>query len=316
MKSLGAEARRYVPGYHGGMAFQIDVGQIRVAHDLRWSGIAWTWDVILPRLMWFGVAGVLALLAAVAFDRFDTARTRSSKRTAGRGAPGESAAPSELAVRPAAAVRLTPLLDRGCYSGLARTFIAELRLALKGYRWWWYAVAAGLLIAQFASPLEVSRGPLLAIAWIWPTLVWSALGTREARHGTQQLVFSCARIVPRQLPSAWLAGVAVTALAGAGAAVRLALAGQFTGLLGWCAAAVFVPSLALALGVWSGTSKFFEGLYTALWYVGPMNRTPGLDFTGSASGPHAARDAFIYLALAAVLLATAFARRRQQLRFA
>jgi hypothetical protein len=44
--------------------------------------------------------------------------------------------------------------------------------------------------------------------------------------------------------------------------------------------------LALALGTFSGTGKPFEGLLPAIWYVGPMNHTPGLDFTGTASGPH------------------------------
>jgi hypothetical protein len=77
---------------------------------------------------------------------------------------------------------------------------------------------------------------------------------------------------------------------------------------------VFVPSLALALGVWSGSGKFFEALYTALWYVGPMNHTPGLDYTGSAGGPTALHAAIIYLAISAALLALALLRRKVQLR--
>jgi hypothetical protein len=171
-----------------------------------------------------------------------------------------------------------------------------------------------LLIAQFAAPLEISRGPLLAFAWIWPILIWSALGTREARFGTEQLLFSCARILPRQFPAEWVVGILVAALTGLGAGVRLALAGQHAGLLAWAAGAMFVPSLALALGVWSGTSKFFEGLYTALWYVGPLNRVPGLDFTGGANGLQAGRDARLYLAIAAILVGAAFFRRARQLR--
>ncbi|MFZ0963792.1 MAG: hypothetical protein WAO35_23245, partial [Terriglobia bacterium] len=85
------------------------------------------------------------------------------------------------------------------------------------------------------------------------------------------------------------------------------------GLLAWAAGVLFIPSLALALGVWSGTSKFFEGLYTALWYVGPINRVPGLDFTGSYGGPQAGHYAFLYLGVAAMLVAAAFLRRARQL---
>src|SRR5690349_3122424 len=164
-------------------------------------------------------------------------------------------------------------LGEGAYApNFGRICFAELHLAVKGCRWWWYAVAAGLLIAQFAEPLDVSRGPLLTVAWIWPILIWSGLGTREKLFGTQQLLFSCPRILLRQLPAAWLAGVVIAVVLGGGTAFRLAIAGQITGLLAWAVGALFVPSLALALGVWSGTSRFFEGFYTALWYVGPLNR--------------------------------------------
>jgi hypothetical protein len=197
-----------------------------------------------------------------------------------------------------------------------RLLVAELGLALKGYRWWWYAVAGGLLVAQFASPLDISRGPLLAAAWIWPIFVWSALGTREIRFNTEQLLFSCPRILRRQFPAAWFAGFVVAALTGLGAAVRLAFAGQLAGLIAWAAGAVFIPSLALALGVWSGASKFFEGVYTVLWYVGPLKQVPGLDFTGSADGPQAFRYTLMYLAADAFLLVAALLKRARQLRAA
>jgi hypothetical protein len=101
---------------------------------------------------------------------------------------------------------------------------------------------------------------------------------------------------------------------GAGAGLRLALSGEGAGVAGWAAGAVFVPSLALALGVWSGSSKFFEGLYTALWYVGPLNHSPGLDYTGSANGARTLPDAGVYVVLAAALLAAAFFRRKAELR--
>ena len=185
---------------------------------------------------------------------------------------------------------------------------------MKGYRWWWYAVAAGLVVAQAAVPLQISRGLLLSAAWIWPILIWSVLGTREARFSTQQLLFSCPRVLPRQLPAAWLASVFLAALLGAGTALRLRLAGQGAALFAWAAGALFIPSLALALGVWTGTSRFFEGLYTAIWYIGPLNRVPGFDFTGGGSGGLAGRFAWLYLGISAILVAAAFARRARQLR--
>jgi len=102
-------------------------------------------------------------------------------------------------------------------------------------------------------------------------------------------------------------------LTGIGAATRLFLAGQNASLLAWLAGAVFLPSLALALGIWSGSGKPYGGLLTALWCIGPMNRTPGLDFTGAANCVLTLHYAALYLALTAALLTLAFFCRARQL---
>jgi hypothetical protein len=149
---------------------------------------------------------------------------------------------------------------------------------------------------------------------MWLVLVWSAMGARESRFGTGALLFSSAHIVRRQLPACWLAGVAIAAIVGVGAGSRLLLAQGWPGLVPWLAGAIFLPSLALALGVWSGTGKPFEGLLTALWYVGPMNHSRGVDFTGTGSGAEANYYALVYFALSAVLVAAAVVGRTRQLR--
>jgi hypothetical protein len=64
----------------------------------------------------------------------------------------------------------------------------------------------------------------------------------------------------------------------------------------------------------SGSGKAFEAVLTALWYIGPMNHTPGVDFTGAASGPATFRYAVIYFVLSAALLVLAFFFRGHQLR--
>jgi hypothetical protein len=316
MNSLGAEASRYVPGYHGGMSFTIDIGQhVQVVQAWRWPGIAWDAPSVLLRLMWFGVASAIVPLAALVFDRFDSSRSRKTKNRGGKTIPA-STSPSPVAVNAsngAAPVHLTPLAVTARANTLARIFSAELRLALFGLRWWWYVIAIGFLIAQLAAPLRVSRGPILASAWMWSVFVWSGMGARESRFGTRSLLFSCAKILPRQLVACFLAGLTVAILTGAGAGVRLLLTRSFTGLFAWSAGALFLPALALALGTLSGTGKPFEGLLTAIWYVGPMNHTPGLDFTGTASGPHTVSYALTYLAITAALLVSAYAIRFRQL---
>jgi len=188
--------------------------------------------------------------------------------------------------------------------------ISELQLLLKGQRWWWYAGAAGILVGSVVSPLADSRGGWLVAAWIWPILLWSQLGAREARYQTQSLIFSSERALYRQLPAAWVAGVLVAAVTGGGAAIRMVLSADGKGLVSWAAGALFIPSLALALGVWSGSSKFFEALYTVWWYVGPAHHVSGLDFAGTTAGSSAP---IVWIFSAGVLLMAAYVGRRMRL---
>jgi len=317
-RSVVPAARATIPGYENAFSLTVADRSVRVFPGFHWQGIDWTSSEVLLRITWLVVALGLILLSALFFDRFDPARGRMqshAKPRAKHGASEIEAHPAPSSIRTlTASFSLSSLHESGRGSNFIGVLVAELRLALKGCPWWWYAVAVGLVIAQAAAPIEMSRGLLLSAAWIWPILIWSALGTREARFGTQQLLFSCPRVLSRQLPAAWLASVIVTALLGAGTALRLGVTGQTTALFAWAAGALFVPSLALALGVWTGTSRFFEGFYTALWYIGPLNRVPGLDFTGGGSGAMADRFAWLYLSLSVILLTVALARRARQLR--
>jgi hypothetical protein len=70
-----------------------------------------------------------------------------------------------------------------------------------GLRW---QGIAWLVVAQLAAPLAVARGPLLAIAWIWPVLIWSAMVVREVRYGTRHLIACSPHSLWHQFPSCWL----------------------------------------------------------------------------------------------------------------
>jgi len=184
---------------------------------------------------------------------------------------------------------------------------------LKGQKWWWYAVAIGLAIASAAVPSADARGMLLACAWIWPVLLWSSMGIRETRDQTYQLIFSSPHPISRQLPAVWLAGVLLALLTGGGFGLRLLLTGNIRGVLAWLVGVLFIPTFALALGVWSGTGKPFEILYTLLWYVGPMHAIPQLDFMGSAPTTAATHYSLIYLVLTGIFSCAALAGRKRQL---
>lgn len=184
---------------------------------------------------------------------------------------------------------------------------------LKGQRWWWYMVALGLVTASLFAPLEALRRDLLPAAWIWPLLIWSAMGVREVRHRTAEFIISVPHPMRFQLPAIWLAGVILALLTGGGAAVRLILAGDWATLLAWTAGALFIPSLALMLGVWSGSSKLFEVVYITMWYLGPMSNLSALDFMGAHREAVATGTPLYYLSLTILLLGLAVVGRRRQL---
>jgi hypothetical protein len=280
----------------------------------RWDGVDWTPDLLLSRLAALAAAVAVALLAALLFDRFDPARALGWKRRPAR--PEERAEEDRLApvVPLPANVVLTPLPDAGRRFRFGSLLIAELRLLLIGQRWWWYAVAGGLLIASLAAPLESVSRIVLPLAWIWPILLWSSLGTREIRHATSELIFSAAWPLQRQLPATWLAGVLLAMAIGSGVALRLALAGNWASVGAWAVGALFIPTAALAFGVWSGTSRLFEAVYLFVWYIGPLQQTAPLDFMGAVPEAVRAGVPLAYLAATAALGISAVVGRRRRLK--
>lgn len=297
--------------------FSLTIGGQQAVRTFPWNGIDWTAHVLLVRLLWMAIPAGIALLASGFFHRFDPAREWTRVKTL---KPMAATASPEAVAQNAHASRverfpayLSPLPRTPAQSAFARLVAAELRLMLKGKRWWWYAVAAGLFIACLALPPDAARSGVLLAAWIWPILLWSPMGSLEARHNTQSLIFSSTRALPRQLPAVWLAGVVVAILTGGGVGLRLLLSADVHGLAAWLAGALFIPSMALALGVWSDSSKAFEALYTVWWYMGPLHHIPGLDFIGASA---ASSRPVGYASAAMVLFLVAYWGRRLRLGYA
>lgn len=310
--SMTRTAFELYPDYQGAFA----IGGVAVEEPVQtfvWDGVQWTAQIALWRLFWCGVAVGLASVASLFFSRFDPARERRKlqplEQPEATGAEALSAS-----APPRALVRLTPLERRKAneIALLGRTLLAELRLMLKGLHWWWYLVALGLIMACLFIPIQDARQYVLPLAWIWPLLLWSAMGNREARHQTNQLIFSAAYPLRRQLPAVWCAGLLVGLITGSGLAVRLILAGQYSTFFAWCVGAAFIPSLALALGVWSGGSKLFEVVYVLLWYAGPVNRVAFLDYMGATTDAVAMGVPLYYLAVTVLLLGFVWVGRRRQ----
>jgi hypothetical protein len=73
---------------------------------------------------------------------------------------------------------------------------------------------------------------------------------------------------------------------------------------------VFIPSLALAFGVWTEGSKAFEVIYVLFWYLGLLNKVPELDYIGL----HTSEYWLVYFLLSILLITFAVLGRQRQLR--
>ncbi|MEO8355522.1 MAG: ABC transporter permease subunit [Chloroflexota bacterium] len=304
MQDMQLAVWKVYPDYSG--SFSLGAGGEVFAGTFTWAGIHWTVDLILARLSFFLIAVGLTLLGALFFDRFDPSR-RKPKRTKSDASLNK---PEPVPVsKPLPTVHLTPLSASSNTFSFLRLLVFELKLLLKGQRWWWYAVAVGLIVASFANTVENVRAFVLPFTWIWPILIWSGLGNREIQHNAHQMVFSSAAPLWRQLPATWLAGFLVTALTGSGVALKLIGTGDSIGLLAWISAAFFIPSFALACGVWSSSSKVFEIIYISLWYIGPLNKVDVVDYLGA----HSNGNVLFFLPFSIALIVAAFIGRARQL---
>ena len=313
-ESMSAAARLKYPDYQDAFSFTVGGSLMdKITNTFVWNGVHWTPGLIASRLQFVALAIFIAFLAALFFDRFDPSRSRGRSRPVTDPADTPQAATKvvvPLAPAHAVVASLTPVHPGFNFGAMVA---AELRLMLRQTRTWWYVVAAALVGAQLFTPLNLGRSIFLPVAWLWPVLLWSGMGSREIRNGTEGLVFASPHLLVRQWPAQWVAGVLLSAASGAGVAFRLVMAGEVGLLAAWAVGAMFVPSLALALGAWTGSGKFFEALYTILWYIGPMNRMPQLDYAGAMDTPRRAAITAGFVIVTAALLVASFAGRKRQL---
>ena len=305
-----------------------------------WSGIGWSAAHAARRLWWVGVGAGLSALGAASlrlFDPFgdrtglfpsslrpgdprdDTAPAGDDEAVAGPGGDAGAGAVPRAARQhaidsgPGSPSDLPPAAAGGPLRSFLRTTGGELRLLLSGHRWWWYLGLAGANAAALLVPVEDAPIPLL-VAWLLPLSAWSQLGCRERLHGTEALLFSGPSPRLRQLPAQLAAGIALSVLAAAVPLGRLAAEGRGAALTAAAVGAFFVPALALCLGAWTGKEKTFQAIYLVLWYLGPVNEIPALDFMGVTGRAVEAGATAAFGAAAAVLATLAWVARGRRIR--
>ncbi|MFH2048649.1 MAG: hypothetical protein ABIJ12_04300 [bacterium] len=275
-----------------------------------WNGIVWTNAALMLRLFWIGVAGVVTGLAIPFFDRFDPAliKHKLSRKANKKKAVTESIEQSTaLTNLPYKSLSL-PVLR----FSLTNMIVAELRLALKGYHWFWYAIALGLFFAQVFTPFEIARQFIVPGAMIWPLIIWSSMGTRELHFNTSQLLFSSPEPVARQFPAVWLSGLLIAIGSVSPMILRALGTGEGMYALALIIGVIFVPSLALMFGTLTRSKKMFEVVYLMLWYIGSVDKLAAIDVLGTLEASVTPTKLIVLSILTIVFIIAAFQTRRIQ----
>ncbi|MFD1585803.1 ABC transporter permease [Halorientalis brevis] len=306
-------------------------GLLEGDQTFTYDGQSWPIWIYVQRAGLVLPALVVVLVAAVPFRRVRSVTSseqtgRLSRLTAllpavwsGRenSDPDETAADSQ----PVDSVSLTPVEDRST-GGFWRLVAAEVRLAVRGRRWWWYAGVAALVLVPIGTLLRgglasshatVTRQVLVPLAFVWPIFVWSEMGVRTTRHRLTALVLS-SKYPVEQLVAEWIAGIAVAVSVSSGLGALFVVSGQPALLVGLASGAVFAPSLALAAGTWSQSSWLFELSYLMLWYVGPLNGATPVDFLGSTAASIETGVPLAFLGVGIALFGAALLHRKLELR--
>ncbi len=306
---LGEKVKTLDGEWSGSFVIGANRSEDRATETFRWERLPVTARLVGERAAAFGVAILLALSAALPFDRFDPARRRlrtRSKRAA-------TAAGEEAKARAAAPARSLAPLGPQRATGIARLAVAETRLALRSMPRWWLLGAAILTVGGAVSPAGVREG-WLAGAFLWPALLWSGLATRDRAYGVAPLLLAAPRPLGRQLPAVVLAGWAAGLACCGGAAVGRLVTGDVVGAFGTLAGCLAIVMLAVALGILSNGPRLFEGIYVALWYLGPLQRAWPVDFAAVSEPAARAGVPLWFVVLAAGLLAVAMALERRRYR--
>ena len=288
--------------YRGG--FQLGYRQVTNLQTFVWNpSNLYTKKLIFKRMIWAFPTVLLILLTTLFFNRFDYSTKKILKGQIKFKTKNKNQEYESKSLYSNETILLTPInsYSNSFIINFIRIVKGEFKLLVKGLPKLWYLVFLSLIVAQFTTPINTVREYVLPLAFIWPIILWSKIGVNEKYYQTHQLIFSCLGSNTLQPIASWMAGVLFTFLAGSGAAIRFIAGGLWIELGIFIIAALFITSMAFALGVMSTSRKLFQVVYMLIWYIGPLNKAYIFDYIG-VNDESVLNGQYLYYLIAAILL--------------
>ncbi len=312
--SMGERFTQLFPGVES----EISEGLMFVEEPLLtflWEGVSWHFELVAGRVVWLVAGAILVCVAAWCFQGFELSPqskaqsiiVRRLKSYFGKAKPVNENLMSNLNGH---ACTLSPVSYQ---QGFFPLLVSELRLAIRLQKWWWALVQLSLIAACIGMPFQTAIQVAGPLSWCWPLLVWSSMGTREVTHGMQQIVFSSPFPIRRQGLALWVSGWIFSCFAGSGLLIRFIMERDSGGVMAWLVGSMFIPSLALALGVWTRTSRTFEVVFMIIMFMGVLNKVTYFDFMGVVEGSISTGMPLIYAMVTMLLLFLAVYGRKRQM---
>jgi hypothetical protein len=205
---------------------------------------------VAGRALWLAFSLGLVLLAVPLLDR----AAASSTGTKARSQVGMRLRWLDFLLRPFA---------RGSFGVLA---VAELKLALRSRRLWWWAAALVLLGVQ-AFGEKKGLGTAMLLAWGLPLDLLARGALREGEHRTGELVFTAPRMLARLLAVRLFVPLAMLFALSLPGLLRL-LAADPTAAMAALVVIASIASWSLAFGALCRNPRPFELLLVATIYMG------------------------------------------------
>ncbi len=290
-----------------GLIFRELPAQIAV---FEWEGMHWHLSIIGPRLFFMGSSVILVLLAALGFNRFDATKIRKQKTKKSK-LFGKNKAAIATNYVPSGIKLKDALLPKSRFSFLA-LLKAELKMMLKGNSNLWKLFTVVFFILSAFTPINFAYTVALPLLWFFQTLLLSKLGSREITTRCDDYIFSSPFPLLRQLSATLTASTLFMSILALPVIIRLAILGDFYGVVAVLVGALFIPVTAITLGIVTMGSKLFEVLFAMTIYAG-FNKIPFLDLIGSIEASRSLGMVYYFFGISLVLIGLAFIIRKRHL---